>query len=234
MPSLFPPSVFTPTVSATVCTTTHVTDETPTSNVRADKTSYPSRAPNNVLKKIELFESELNAEKEILVLLTNRNIYPSCNSSVSIRSRNMSNLIKIPLTNPINPNESEPKGHLPNFLSTNVRSLLLKIDELALILNHLSIDIAAVSETWLHSGIENEVLSIPNYNLIRQDRTFGRGGGVCAFVSNSIPYKRWPGLENLLYECLWLRLRPYRLPRKISSIVMGVFFFVFFFCCFFK
>ncbi len=136
----------------------------------------------------------------------------------------MSNLIKIPLTNPITPNESEPKAHLPNSLSTNVsiRSLLPKIDELALILNHLSIDIAAVSEIWLHSGIEDEVLSIPNYNLIRQDRTFGRGGGVCAFVSNSILYKGWPGLENPLYECLWLRLRPYRLPRKISSIVMGV------------
>ncbi len=130
----------------------------------------------------------------------------------------MSNLIKILLTNSINPNESEPKAHLPNSLSTNVRSLLPKIDELALIL----IDIAAVSETWLHSHIENEVLSIPNYNLIRQDRTFGRGGGVCAFVSNSIPCKRWPGLENPLYECSWLRLRPYRLPRKISSIVMGV------------
>ncbi len=117
---------------------------------------------------------------------------------------------------------NEPKAHLPNFLSANVRSLLPKIDELALILNHLSIDIAAVSETWLHSGIEGEVLSIPNYNLIRQDRTFGHGGGVCAFVSNSIPYKRWPGLANPFYECLWLRLRSYRLPRKISSIVMGV------------
>ena len=83
----------------------------------------------------------------------------------------MSNLIKIPLTNPINPNESEPKAHLPNFLSTNVRSLLPKIDELALILNHLSIDIAAVFETWLHSGIEVEVLPISNYNLIPQDIT---------------------------------------------------------------
>ena len=64
------------------------------------------------------------------------------------------------------------------------------------------------SETWLHEGIENDILSIPNYNLIRQDRSVGRGGGVCAFVSNSIPYKRWTDLENPLYECLWLSLRP--------------------------
>ena len=99
---------------------------------------------------------------------------------------------------------NEPKAHLPNFLSANVRSLLPKIDELALILNHLSIDIAVVSETWLHSGIEGEVLSIPNYNLIRQDRTFGHGGDVRAFVSNSIPTKDGLALQILftnVYGC---------------------------------
>ena len=113
-------------------------------------------------------------------------------------------------------------AYLPNFLSTNIRSLFPKMEEFALLLDHLCIDIAAVSETWLHEGIENDILSIPNYNLVRQDRFFGRGGGVCAFVSNSIPYKRWTDLENPLYECLWLSLRPHRLPRKISYIVMGI------------
>ena len=59
--------------------------------------------------------------------------------------------------------------------------------------------------------------------MVRQDRSVGRGGGACAFVSNSIPYKRWTDLENPLYECLlWLSLRPHRLPRKISCIVMGI------------
>ena len=96
------------------------------------------------------------------------------------------------------------------------------MDEFALLLDQLCIDIAAVSETWLHEGIENDILSIPNYNLVRQDRSVGRGGGVCAFVSNSIPYKRWTDLENPLYECLWLSLRLHRLPRKISRIVMGI------------
>ena len=111
---------------------------------------------------------------------------------------------------------------VPNFLSTNVRSLFPKIGEFALLLKHLCIEIAAVSETWFHHGIENDVLSIPNNNLIRRDRSVGRGGWVCAFVSNSISYKRWTDLENPLYECLWLWLRPNRLPRKISSIVIGV------------
>ena len=95
---------------------------------------------------------------------------------------------------------------LPNFLSTNARSLYPKIDEFALLLNHLCVEIAAVSETWLHHGIENDVQSIANYNLIRQDSSFGRVKGVCAFVSSSIPYKIWTDLENLLNECLWLCL----------------------------
>ena len=113
-------------------------------------------------------------------------------------------------------------AYLPNILSTNVRSFFPKIYEFALLLKHLCIELADVSETWLHHGIENDVLSIPNYNLIRHDTSVGRGGGVCPFVSNSIPYKRWTDLENPLYECLWLCLRFHRLPRKIWSIVVGV------------
>ena len=126
------------------------------------------------------------------------------------RGINISNLRYIrpcPISNN-NPVVKSTNACLPNFLSTNVRSLFPKMDEFALLLDHLRIDIAAVSETWLHQGIEIDVLSIPSYNLIRQDRSIGRGGGVRAFVPNSIPYKRLTDLENPLYECLRLCLRP--------------------------
>ena len=65
---------------------------------------------------------------------------------------------------------------LPNFLSTSARSLYPKIDEFALLLNHLCVEVAAVSETWLHHGIKNDALSIANYSLIRQDRSVGPSG----------------------------------------------------------
>ena len=113
-------------------------------------------------------------------------------------------------------------AYLPNFLSTNVRSVFSKIDEFALLLKHLCIEIAAVYETWLHHGIQNDVLSIPNYNLIRHDRSVGCGGGVCVFVSNSFPYKRWTDLENPLYECLWLCLMPHRLEMISSHKLLGL------------
>ena len=64
--------------------------------------------------------------------------------------------------------------------------------------------------------------SVYPVDLIRHDRSVGRCGGVCAFVSNSISYKRWTDLDNPLYECLRLCLRRHRLPREISSIVVGV------------
>ena len=90
----------------------------------------------------------------------------------------------------------------PNFLSTNAGSLHPKIDEFTLLVNHLCVEIAAVSETWLHHGNKNDALSIASYSLIRQDRSVGRCGVVCAFVSNSIPYNRWTDLQNPLNKCL--------------------------------
>ena len=145
----------------------------------------------------------------------------SINQRRCVNTSNLQYVSQCPINNNY-PVFKSTTAYLPNFLSTNIRSLFPKMDEFALLLDHLCIDIAAVSETWLHEGIENDILSIPNYNLVRQDRSVGRGGGVCAFVSNSIPYKRWTDLENPLYECLWLSLRPHRLPRKISCIVMGI------------
>ena len=67
-----------------------------------------------------------------------------------------------------------------------------------------------------HHGIDNDVQYIANYNLIRQDKSVGHVGTVCAFVSNSIPFKIWTDLENLLNECLWLSLIPHRGPRNIE------------------
>ena len=110
---------------------------------------------------------------------------------------------------------------LPNFLSTNARSLYQKIDEFALLLNHLCVEIAAVSETWLHHGIENDIQSIANYNLIRQDRSVRRVKGVCAFVSNSIPYKLWTDLENLLNGFYGCPFDPI-VVLEILNIVMGI------------
>ena len=132
-------------------------------------------------------------------------------------SRNPFNLINIKPASPVN-----TKLQLPNFLSANVRSLFPKLDELDLLLQNTAADLIAISETWLHEGIDDTFLQIPKYNFFRRDRLCGRGGGVCAFVSETIPSKRRDDLESCNYECMWVWIRPFRLPRSITGIIIGI------------
>ena len=75
-----------------------------------------------------------------------------------------------------------------------------------------------ITESWLRSDIDDNLLSISAFNLFRKDRVAGRGGGICVYLSNVIPCKRRLDLENPNFECLWLTLRPKRLPRPLSGI----------------
>ena len=65
-------------------------------------------------------------------------------------------------------------------------------------------------------------MSISAFNLFRKDRVAGRGGGICVDLNNVIPCKRRLDLENPTFECLWLTLRPKRLPRPLSGITICV------------
>ncbi len=104
----------------------------------------------------------------------------------------------------------------------NARSLAPKLDELEILLHESSADVAAVSETCLHKDIDSKYLEIQGFNLFRRDRLNGRGGGVCTYVSNAIPSKRCNNLASEAFECLWLLLRTYRLPRNITGIILGI------------
>ena len=48
------------------------------------------------------------------------------------------------------------------------------------------------------------------------------GGGVCAFIDSQIPYHRISKYETTAIESLWFTLRPFRLPRAVSSILVAV------------
>ena len=51
---------------------------------------------------------------------------------------------------------------------------------------------------------------------------YKRGGGVCAFIKSSIGFTIIEELDNPLFECLWLYLRPPRLPRGFSCIIICI------------
>ena len=97
-----------------------------------------------------------------------------------INVRRVSNLINIPLSN-----QSMPKreANLPSFLLCNACSVPSKVDELAVSIKKICVDVATITESWLNSGFDGNVLNNVGFNLFRLDRQHSRGGGVCSYVS---------------------------------------------------
>lgn len=59
----------------------------------------------------------------------------------------------------------------------NVRSLLSKIDTLRVDIIDSNIDVLCVTESWHHKGIGDIMVNIEGFQLCRNDRISGRGGG---------------------------------------------------------
>ena len=109
------------------------------------------------------------------------------------------------------------------FLS-NTRSLVNKIKDLEIVIKNNDVNIACIAETWLTANIADPVVDISGYTIVRKDRAMPkRGGGACAFVNSSIGFRTIEELlDNPLFECLWLYLRPPRLPRGFSCIIICI------------
>ena len=74
----------------------------------------------------------------------------------------------------------------------------------------------------LNLGISDSIISIgPSYIPYQKDRET-LGGGVIAYVKTAIPSSRLSYSEEDYKEVLWLLLKPKRLPRPFSCIVMIV------------
>ena len=56
------------------------------------------------------------------------------------------------------------------ILNLNIQSLFYKVDEIKLMVLESDPDILGITETWLHDGIDNSEIHIPNYALCRNDR----------------------------------------------------------------
>ena len=82
--------------------------------------------------------------------------------------------------------------------------------------------VMAITETWLKPSIPDSAINLDGYNCIRRDRLVRLGGGVCAFIDSQIPYHRISKYETTEIESLWFTLRPFRLPRAVSSILVAV------------
>jgi hypothetical protein len=102
-----------------------------------------------------------------------------------------------------------------------VRSIASKIDELSVVVSINQIDIVCITETFLYA-IPDSAISLPNFNVIRNDRSSSCGGGVCIFINNSIYCQRLTAFEDPTVESLWLLVRPTWLPCLTSVILLAV------------
>lgn len=169
-----------------------------------------------------LFRGNRGGKRKIPIIITYRNRRSRrFVRDHTIEARNLNNLISIKCSSE-NRNRNGLPLQIPRFHLCNIRALAPKIDELSIFIKLMRADFVAISESWLNGQIDSSFVCITGFDLYRLDRLNGRGGGVCAFASNKIPCKRRSDLENPEYECMWLWLRPYRLPRPLSGILVAV------------
>ncbi len=76
------------------------------------------------------------------------------------------------MSNHINQNSN---SYIPAILLANVRAIASKVDEIQQIAELNSADIICITETWLSANIPDSNVSIPGYNLFRQDRSHTTG-----------------------------------------------------------
>ena len=111
---------------------------------------------------------------------------------------------------------------VPSIFLSNTMSLAPKIDEIAHTLINVDADIALFTETWLSGCVPDSPINIKGYQLFRRDRVGWQHGGVCMYVKDSTQCKVLSDLHHEDHEALWAALRPTRLPRGFSNIIVGV------------
>ena len=111
---------------------------------------------------------------------------------------------------------------VPSILLSNTMSLAPKIDEIAHTMNSVDAEIALFTETWLSGSVPDEPINTSGYKVFRRDRVGWQHGGVCLYVKSSIQCSILSDFFHPNHEVLWADLRPRRLPRGFSNIIVGV------------
>lgn len=82
-----------------------------------------------------------------------------------------------------------------------------------------NLDVVGVTETWLQGHVTDSLVSCPGYNIIRQDRGSGKGGGgLCLYVKDNIEFQDLPNSWNDV-DC---EIKPIIIERKFQKNVLLV------------
>ena len=97
-----------------------------------------------------------------------------------------------PIDSHVSPSQNAYKITYPKlkglkFAHVNITSLPKHLEELRWFLQEIPFEILSLNETRLDETIQNNIVQIPGYEIIRRDRN-RRGGGVAFLVKNSYSY----------------------------------------------
>lgn len=64
-----------------------------------------------------------------------------------------------------------------------------KMDELSLVASIHNPEILCLTESWLSSEIDDCIIHLDNYSIVRQDRQYRKGGGVVMYIHNNVSFE---------------------------------------------
>lgn len=87
-----------------------------------------------------------------------------------------------------------------------------KLDEVRNFLQNSKITVACFTESWLSTKNSNRSIAIPGFSVVRNDRTYARGGGILMYYSDQLCCRKVFGTELSFdsddkTECLALEVR---------------------------
>ena len=99
--------------------------------------------------------------------------------------------------------------HAPKIMVADAMSLAPKITEVQEFIDRNKVSLAFVTETWLKSAVEDTVVDIPGFSIVRRDRASNAHGNVCLHIKDD--HFRFKKLKELRcckdHESLWVHLR---------------------------
>ena len=125
-------------------------------------------------------------------------------------------------TNSVTPSSRGTLHFVPSILLWNIMSRAPKIDEIAHAIITMDAELTLFGGTWLSSTVPDELININGYQIFRRDRVGWQHGDVCLYVKSSIKCSFLVDYYHPDHKILWADLRPSRLPRGFSYIIVGV------------
>ena len=104
------------------------------------------------------------------------------------RGVNFNNLVAVSKMKPSHQNRASVH-FVPGVMLANTMSLVPKLDEVQELLLRLNVQVGCMVESWLKQHINDSVVNIDGYNIVRKDRSSHEHGGICIYIQDHINFE---------------------------------------------